>query len=62
MKIEIDVDAKDLAFAKVYADSIGMGTDSLIAEILRDWADSVAEQITAETLLSFLAPTGQPTI
>ena len=61
MKIELNIDARDLAFAKVYADSIGMDVDSLIAEILRDWAESVAEQITAETLLSFLAPTGQPT-
>ena len=62
MKIEIDVDAKDLAFAKAYADSIGMDTDSLIKEILRDWANSAAEQITAETLLSFVSPTGQPTV
>ena len=54
MKIEIDVDAKDLAFAKVYADSIGMDTDSLIAEILRDWTQSVAEQITDEALRSAL--------
>ena len=54
MKIEIDVDAKDLAFAKVYADSIGMDVDSLIAEILRDWAESVAEQITAMELSRLL--------
>ena len=62
MKIELEIDARDLAFVKAYADSIGMDTDSLIKEILRDWADSVAGQITAETLLSFLAPTGQPTV
>ena len=59
MKIELDIDARDLAFAKVYAESIGMDVDSLIREILRDWANSVAEQITAEALLSFLVPTGQ---
>ena len=57
MRIELDIDARDLAFAKVYADSIGMDTDSLIREILRDWANSVSEQITSETLLS-LFPTG----
>ena len=61
MKIELDIDARDLVFAKVYADSIGMDTDSLIAEIIHSWAESVAEQITAEALISFLAPTGQPT-
>ena len=54
MKIEIDVDAKDLAFAKAYADSIGMDTDSLIAEIIHSWAESVAEQITDEALRSAL--------
>ena len=53
MKIELDIDARDLAFAKVYAESIGMDTYSLIREIMRDWADSVAEQITAEALISF---------
>ena len=57
MKIEIDVDAHDLAFAKTYSDSIGMGVDSLIREIIHDWADSVAQQITADALLS-LFPTG----
>ena len=54
MRIELDVDARDLAFAKVYADSIGMDTDSLIREILRDWANSVAEQITDDALASVL--------
>ena len=59
MKIELDIDARDLGFAKVYADSIGIDVDSLIGEILRDWANSIAEQITTEALFSFLAPTGQ---
>ena len=54
MKIELEIDARDLAFAKVYADSIGMDTDSLIREILRDWALSVSEQITSEALLSLV--------
>lgn len=60
MKLEIDIDARDLAFAKVYADSIGIDTDSLIKEILSDWVNSVAEQITGEALLSFSLQAGQP--
>ena len=54
MKIELDIDARDLVFAKVYADSIGMDTDSLIAEIIHSWAESVAEQITGEVLRSLV--------
>ena len=54
MKIELDIDARDLVFAKVYADSIGMDTDSLIEEIIHSWSESVAEQITDEALRSAL--------
>lgn len=61
MKIELDIDARDLAFAKVYADSIGIDTDSLIREILRDWANSVAEQITADSLRAFSLRADRPT-